>query len=306
MATPASQDVAGQFFSGRTVVVSGATGKLGRPICTALASAGANVVINDINKEAVQELLSSIISLGYSAIGVTLSATSGSEIVFKAVQHFGRVDAVINLTLGPISWKPIEELAEEDFRIAYEANVVGPISIIKAAWLHFKSQGYGRVVNFTSDSMLGMPTGSVYTNTKGALFGVNKTLAMEGAPFGIKVNCVSPIAYVPSMERHIARFSQEVQNKFKSLYTPEANVPMVLALASEGCRATGEVFNTAGWAAGRSVWSYQKGMGSLETIEACLKAMDEITKKGEETFEPQTMVDFTEWQAKYGSRQATE
>ncbi|KAF2234801.1 NAD(P)-binding protein [Viridothelium virens] len=287
-------------FKNRTVIVSGATGKLGRPICAALAAAGANVVINDVKADAVQELTDSLKSAGHTALlSITLSATSGPEIVAKALEQFGRVDAVINPTLGPIPWKPFEDLTDDDFRAAYENNVLGPISVTKAAWPHFKKQGYGRVVNFTSDSMLGFPTASAYTNTKGALFGMNKTLAMEGAAHGIKVNCVSPIAYHPNMERHILRFSDDVQHAFKTLYQPEANVPMILALVSEGCQASGEVFNTAGWAAGRNVWGNKKGVNGLETVDACLKALGQITEKGGDVFEPHTMVDFTEWQGKY-------
>ena len=285
-------------FANRTIIVSGATGKLGRCISTSLASAGANVVLNDINPE-VHELAASLVSEGHSAIPIELSATSGEKIVAQTLEMFGRIDVVINPVLRPIPWKPFAELSEDDFRNQFEANVLGPISTTKAAWPHFQAQKSGRVVNFTSDSMLGIPTGSTYTLTKGALFGVNKTLAMEGAAHNIKVNCVSPIAYRPSMERHITRFSEDVQHAFKTLYKPEANVPMVLALASEECQATGEVFNTAGWAAGRNIWGCKQGVNGLDTVEACLKAMEQIVGKGGEVFEPQTMVDFTEWQAKY-------
>ena len=74
---------------------------------------------------------------------------------------------------------------------------------------------------------------------------------------------------------------------------------MVLAFASEGCTVSGEVFNTARWAAGRNVWGVQRGKNGLWTTEECLEKMGEITKRGREVFEPQSMVDLTEYQASY-------
>jgi NAD(P)-dependent dehydrogenase (short-subunit alcohol dehydrogenase family) len=287
-------------FAGKTIIVSGGVGKLGRAICTALAAAGANVVVNDVKEDAVNQLVSELKSSGYSSMGITLSATSGSEIVARTIKEFGRIDAVINPTLGPIPWKPFEDLTEDDFRRSFEANVLGPLSITRAAWPHFKAQKFGRVVNFTSDSMLGFPTASTYTSTKGALFGVNKTLAMEGAPHNIKVNCVSPIAYAPGMARHIERFSDDVQHAFRTLYTPEANVPMILALVSEKCEASGQIFNTSGWAVGRNVWGVIKGENEMRHVDECLEKIKSLCEKGKEkVFEPETMVDFTEFQAKY-------
>ncbi|KAL9618753.1 MAG: hypothetical protein Q9160_006547 [Pyrenula sp. 1 TL-2023] len=203
-------------FANRTVVVSGATGKLGKVISRALVQANANVVD------------------GHSVLAIPGSAVDGDSIIAQTLEKFGRIDAVINPILGPNSWGHLQDLTNDDFRAMFEANTLGPLALTRAVWPHFMKQNYGRVVNFTSDSMLGFPTAAAYTMTKGALFGVNKTLAAEGAAHGIKVNCVSPIAYLPSMEPHIQRFAPEIQTAFREQYLPEANDPMVLALASEG------------------------------------------------------------------------
>ena len=289
-----------QQFKDRTIIVSGAAGKLGRVICKALCESGANVVVNDIKADAVAELVSSLESQGGSVRGITLSATDSEQIVSETIRKFGAVHAVINAILGPISWTKFEETTDAAFRDAFDANVLGPLSLARAAWPHFKAQTFGRIVNFTSDSMLGFPNASSYTFSKGALLGVNKTLAMEGAPFNIKANCVSPIAFGPQMERHIQIFSAEVQEAFRTRYTPEANVPMILALVSEECKASGEVFTTSGWAVGRCVLGYVAGDNGLTTVDECLKKVDWLCEKGtREVFEPNGQVDFTEWQAKY-------
>lgn len=284
----------------KTIIVGGACGTLGRAICNALGSAGANIILNDINAKALDELYETLDGKGYIVAAADQSALTSDHIVKSAVERFGEINGIINAQLGKIPWKPFEELTDKDFQSMFDANVQAPLNLIRSAWPFFKTQKFGRVVNFTSDSILGMPTASTYTMTKGALFGLNKTLAMEGAEHNIKVNCVSPIAYKPGMEPAIARFSDEVKNGFRNLYTPEANVSMVLALVSGECEVSGEVFQTAGWSVGRSVWGTVEGERSMKSVQDCLEKVNELCKKGDrKVFEPNNMIDFTEFQAEY-------
>ena len=156
------------------------------------------------------------------------------------------------------------------------------------------------IVNFTSDSILGMPTASTYTLTKGALFGVNKTLAIEGRPHNININCVSPIAHKPGIERHIQHFSEDAKGLFRTIYTPEGNVPIILALISDQCHVSGEVFNVAGCSVGRTVWGVARGESEMKTVEQCLSKLDDLCQKGQrQIYEPIGMADFVEFQAKY-------
>ena len=187
----------------RTIVVSGATGKLGRVISTALALAGANLATNDISADALQTLFDNLAAQGYSALMIPGSATDGKSIIAETLAKLGRIDANVNPILRTIPWHSLQDLTNDDFRAAFEANTLTPLALVRAAWPHFMAQNYGRVVISTSDSMLGFPTAATYTMTKGALFSATETLAAEGAAHGIKVSCVSPIAYHPNMERHI-------------------------------------------------------------------------------------------------------
>ena len=299
MATGEPLAAAPYAFTNRTIIVAGGVGRIGKAVCEALAAAGANVVVNDIKAEAVDDLVATLSGAGGHVLGVTLSASSGPEIVTRAINKFGAVHAVINATLAS-NFKPIEQLTDDDFRSSFEANVLGPLSIIRAAWPHFKTQKFGRIVNFTSDSVLGLPAASAYAASKGALFGLNKTLALEGSQHNIKVNCVSPIAFHPGMERHISFFPDEIKHLFRTQYLAEGNVPMILALVSEECDASGEVFNTAGWSVGRSVWSVTKGENQMSHVKGCLDKMKELSEKeGRELFEPDGVVGFTEFQARY-------
>lgn len=290
-------------LTNRTVIVSGAAGKIGRTVCLALGSEGANIVVNDTDAQAVAEIASLLSRMRCQVLELALSANEGTFTVDQAVKKFGTVHAIINATLGPVAWKPVEEVTDEQFHSSFLTNVMAPLSILRAAWPHFKAQKYGRVVNFTSDSILGFPTATDYTMTKGAIFGMNKTLSMEGSAFGITVNCVSPIAFVPNMESHIQGFSREIQHAFRDTYKPSANVPMILMLISEHCSVSGQVFSTAGWSAMRCVWGVQGVAIDLRTADDCLREMDNICDKTKQpVFEPESMIDFTEFQAAYTVR----
>jgi NAD(P)-dependent dehydrogenase (short-subunit alcohol dehydrogenase family) len=290
-------------FANRTIIVAGGAGKLGRAIVPALAAAGANVIINDIEaaEPAVKALEADLKSQGNNVRSICRPIQhSAEEIVQEVIAEFGRLDAICCPVLAPIPWSPFENADLKGFTESFEHNVLGPIALAKAAWPHFQKQKYGRVVNFTSDSLLGFPTASTYTMAKGALFGINKTLAAEGAPHNIKVNCVSPVAYAPNMERHIARFAPHVQQAFKEKYIAEANLPTILALLSEGCDVSGEVFNSAAWAVGRSLWGVVKGEAGVKTMEDCLSTMGEVsTRNRREVYEPGSMVDFSDFHVGY-------
>lgn len=289
-------------LQGLTVVVGGACGTLGRAICEALGFAGANIILNDVNAEALEQLQEILRGRRYPVAIADQSASDSDQIIKDAVHQFGHIHAIINAQLGKIPWKPFEELTDQDFQVMFEANVQAPLRLIRAAWPYFKAQKFGRVVNFTSDSIIGMPTASAYTMTKGALFGLNKTLALEGAAHNIKINCVSPIAPKQSttMSQAISYFSDNVKNAFRTVYTPEANVPMILSLISDKCEVSGEVFQTAGWGVGRSVWGTVEGESDMKDVESCLAMVHGLSKKNsKEVFEPTSMMDFTEFQAAY-------
>src|ERR1700712_545476 len=133
-------------FSGRTVIVTGGTGKIGLQICRSLAASGANVVISDLRAETVTKLVDELTSQGYSALGIPLPAAEGPQIVAQTLEKYGRVDAIIQPIVAPFQFKPFEEMPDEEFRTTFESDVMGPISVMKAAWPHFKKQKYGRVV----------------------------------------------------------------------------------------------------------------------------------------------------------------
>jgi NAD(P)-dependent dehydrogenase (short-subunit alcohol dehydrogenase family) len=302
-------------FHNRAVLITGGAGTLGRPLSIALARAGANVVVNDLGSSPhhatstsastqhnpASSLVAELTSLGLSAIASTLNVTTSSaEIIDLAIATFGRIDAIVNcVSIHPFA--PFEDQDADMCRKALETNVLGPMQVLRAAWPHFKRQGYGRVVNFTSDSIFGMENSAAYVASKGAILGLTRSLALEGKDFGVCVNAVAPIAYPPMVMTAWEMFPEEQKEWFKGTFTAESNVPMLMALASEECTVSGELFEVGAWAVGRMVLGTAKGVGGLRIMEDCLGKIGDITARGTtaEVLEPKNVAEYFPFKAGY-------
>jgi len=289
-------------FSGRTVIVAGGAGTLGRAISLAFARAGANVVVNDLGcstegegsstepAEAVVEEIRQITGGPERVLACSESVLQADKIIDATISKFGRVDAIIN-AVGMLYYGPFEEQSQSVLEKTFQTNTLGPILLIQRAWALFKKQRYGRVVNFASDSIYGMPNSSAYVMTKGALLGLNKSLALEGAPFGITVNCVGPCAYGRQNERNFADLPPEQRQGFKEAYTPESNVAMILALAHPSNTFTGECFSVGNFRVDRTILGITGGAKNIRTLEDCLEHTKEIYQKGSQIHELSSVVD---------------
>jgi len=284
-------------FSGRTAIVTGGAGKIGRAICRGLGMSGANVVVVDIDPPTVGKFVAELKDAGYKALGLGIPAQNGAEIVKKTIEEFGGVHIVANPIVAPFQWKPFEERGEEEFRNGFESDVMGPLSVLLAAWPHFKAQKYGRVVNFTSATMVGMQLVSTYTIAKGALFGVSRTLALEGKAHNITINCIAPVAVGPRPPGAVQDLVKDANTKFLEYCTPEGNVPVVLALCGENNTISGEMFYTSGYGASRAVFAASKGFGGMKTMD---EAAEGLAKMGEDgLWEPKGIEEFSKFQLCY-------
>ena len=295
-------------FAGRTVIVTGGTGKIGLQICRSLGASGANVVVSDLRSETVTQLVDELTAAGYSALAIPLPAAEGAKIVAQTLEKYGRIDAIIQPIVAPFQFKPFEEMPDEEFRSTFESDVMGPIAVMKAAWPHFKKQKYGRVVNFTSGAVFGMATASTYPTTKGALLGLNKTLAEEGAPYNITVNCISPVGlYMEKQAAGVQDILNKANGEFLAASVPVANVPMVLALATEANKVSGEVFYTSAYGSFRHAMGLTPGFTGLKTVDLCLEKIPQMMKKGyRDIMEPINAQTLGAYQAAYFLGQETD
>ena len=193
-------------LSGRVAIVTGAGGGLGREHALLLARRGARVVVNDLggtlNGEGASETAADEVVKEIRATGGTAIANSSSvsdfgaveQMVAEAISRWGRVDILVN-NAGILRDKSFTKMSIEDFRVVIDVHLMGAVYCTKAVWEHMKAQGYGRIVMTTSSSGLYGNFGqSNYGAAKMALVGLMQTLAIEGAKYDIKVNCLAPTA----------------------------------------------------------------------------------------------------------------
>jgi len=238
-------------LEGRVAVVTGAGGGLGRSHALALASRGAKVVINDLGgsrdgsgagSEMADSVVSEIISAGGDAVADYNSVATpegGRAIVQSALDAFGRVDIVIN-NAGILRDVSFTKLDPEALDLVLKVHLYGAFHVTHAAWDHMKEQKYGRVISTASGSGLYGNFGQTnYAAAKLGIVGLTRSLAIEGAKYGITANAIAPVAN--------SRMTEDIMPpQLLERLKPEHVSPLVVFLASEACTDTGHVYSVGG------------------------------------------------------------
>lgn len=225
-------------LSGRVAVVTGAGGGLGREHALLLARRGAKVVVNDVggsvggtgaSSAAADAVVAEIHAAGGQAIANASSVTdfvAVQAMIEQARVKWGKVDILVN-NAGILRDKSFSKMSLEDFRNVIDVHLMGSVHCTKAVWDHMKAQAYGRIVMTTSSSGLYGNFGQAnYGAAKLALVGLMQTLALEGAKYNIRVNCVAPSAGTRMLD---GLMSEEVMQSLPA----SAVSPGVLALVSD-------------------------------------------------------------------------
>jgi len=225
-------------FEGQVAIVTGAGNGLGKSHALELARRGAKVVVNDLggardgsgaSSEAANAVVAEIKAMGGEAIANGANVANYDEVeamVKQAVDTWGRVDVLVN-NAGILRDKTFAKGSLDDFKLVLDVHVMGTVNCCKAVWETMREQGYGRIVNTTSSSGLYGNFGqSNYGAAKMAVVGLMNTLVLEGAKYGIKVNCLSPCA--------ATRMTEDLmQEEHLALLTPESVTAGVVYLVSE-------------------------------------------------------------------------
>ncbi len=238
-------------YEGRVAVVTGAGGGLGRSHALLLASRGAQVVVNDLGggrdgsgggSAMADAVVQEIRDAGGEAVanydGVH-TWQGGQAIIGTALEAFGRVDIVIN-NAGILRDTSFAKLEEAQLDLVLKVHLYGAFHVARAAWPHLREQGYGRIVNTTSGSGLYGNFGQAnYSAAKLGLVGLTRTLAIEGAKYGIMANAIAPVA--------ASRMTEDIMPpQLLERLEPAHVSPLVAYLVSEACGETGRVFSVGG------------------------------------------------------------
>jgi 3-oxoacyl-[acyl-carrier protein] reductase len=177
-------------------IVTGGAGSLGRAISCRLAVDGCKLVVADRDAAAAREVESTIKQEGGHALAVDTDVTSSEslhQMIETALTAFGRIDYLVNNAglLGPI--KPIWEIPDTEVDRVYSVNVRAVFTCTRIAVQHMMARRSGVIVTIASVAGKDGPKDmSIYASSKAAVIAFTKSWAKELAPFGIRVNCISP------------------------------------------------------------------------------------------------------------------
>ncbi len=182
----------------KVAIITGARRGMGRTHALILAKAGAKVVVSDISEEDCQKVVDEIKKEKGEALAVKCDVTKKKEVdemVRKTIKEFGKVDVLVN-NAGIAQFKPFLELTEEEWNRTLDINLKGYFLCAQAAAKEMAKQKTGVIINISSVAMgqqgIGFPNIVHYCASKGGIVGMTEALAVELAPYNIRVNAVAP------------------------------------------------------------------------------------------------------------------
>jgi NAD(P)-dependent dehydrogenase (short-subunit alcohol dehydrogenase family) len=297
-------------LQGRVAIVTGAGGGLGREYALLLAAYGAKVVVNDYGgsldgqrgtasrSEAVVE---EIKARGGEAMadGHDISVqTEVQELVQNTLAAYGAVHILVNNAGIAGQMSSHDNVNVASFRRTWEIAALGSIMLISAVYPTMEKQGYGRIINTSSDSIVGMGAGGDggYVASKGAVFGLTRDLGRMSTKADIKINGI-----MPSAVSRMSDLSPVIKRITRQYFEPHLVADFIVVLASEECPVSGEIFSVGGGRAARTTLATVPGHASEKSPEGYLANFDNVMGRTEDLFVPTDTLDMVS----YAIRHAT-
>ena len=240
----------------KVIIVTGAGRGIGREIALELGRLGASVVVNDLgtsisgegaSSEPAQEVVDEIIAAGGAAVANGASVAdwdSAQSIVATAVDHFGRVDGVVN-NAGILRDRFFHNMDPEEWRLVIDVHLNGSFYVSRAAAPVFRAQNSGAYVHMVSTSgLIGNFGQANYSAAKLGLAALSKSIAMDMSRFNVRSNCISPFAF-SRMIGSIPTETPEQQARVERLKVmePAKIAPLAAYLVSDAANdVSGQIF----------------------------------------------------------------
>ena len=238
------------------ILITGALTGIGRAAAVAFAKKGAKVVASGRRDDAGVALVEELRSLGSEAEYIKADVRNEEDVsalVDATVARFGRLDVAVNNAATEGQVGPITDQTAESVAATFDTNVVGVILSMKHEVRVMKEQGSGSIINISSTyGHEGAPGASVYVGAKHAVEGITKSVALEVADSGIRVNGVAP---GPTDTGMLTRFTKTPENKAALVtgvplarlgHSEEVADGIVFIASDEASFITGHILNVDG------------------------------------------------------------
>ncbi|KAH6871810.1 hypothetical protein B0T10DRAFT_500209 [Thelonectria olida] len=299
-----------QSLQDRVAIVTGAGGGLGREYALLLAAYGAKVVVNDYGGSLDGErgtasraaaVVDEIKAKGGEAVadGHDISIQSEvQELVQNTLNTYGTIHILINNAGTAGKPSAHDNVDVKSFQRTWEIAALGTIMLISAVYPTMQKQSYGRIINTSSDSLIGMGAGGDggYVSAKGATFGLTRDLGRMSHVHGIKINGI-----MPSAASRMSDMSPVIKRITHQYFQPHLVADFIIALASEECPVSGELFSVGGGRAARTTLATVPGHTHEVSPEGYLANFDQVMGTLEDMYVPKDTLDLVS----YAIRQAT-
>ncbi len=197
----------------KVVVLTGAASGIGRSTAILFAKEGAIQIISDINEVGLKETYEMIKDGKENTIFMKVDVTKPAEVkdmIDTTIKKYGKIDILI-CNAGVVRVGPIEDFPDEDYDLLIDVNLKGTYYTCKYAIPYFKNQKFGSIITLASVAAhIGQVNHANYCSTKAGILGFTRALALDLAPYGVRVNSVSPGATdTPMLQGDVAKQARD-------------------------------------------------------------------------------------------------
>jgi 3-hydroxyacyl-CoA dehydrogenase/3a,7a,12a-trihydroxy-5b-cholest-24-enoyl-CoA hydratase len=256
-------------FEDQVVLITGASRGLGRAFARCIAEAGAVVAVNSTgSNEAGAETVDELSRAGGRAFHVPGKVEDAPALVEATLKQAGQLDAIVH-NAGILQDKSLRKMSLEQWDAVLDVHLRAAFRLSQAAWPGFEERGGGRLVFVSSAAGLYGNYGQAnYAAAKMGMYGLCRTIALEGKKANIRCNCVAPFG---ATEMN----SGNMPDNFKAVIKTEYVAPLVGYLVHPECQETGSLFEASAGAFKKVRWERSEGL-RLDTTKPL--TIDDIAK----------------------------